>query len=59
MKDKLDGKSMGDIGQIYSEALRPGCQKVLKVNLCVRFSSILLKDYGKRLERNSENLAGT
>ncbi|KAF6235561.1 hypothetical protein HO173_006244 [Letharia columbiana] len=44
MEDGLDGKSMGDIGQIYSEALRPGCQKVLEVNACVGFSSILPMD---------------
>ena len=46
--DVLDGKSMGDTGQIYSEAPRPGCQKVLEVNACVGFSSILPKDYGKK-----------
>ncbi|KAF6223070.1 hypothetical protein HO173_013352 [Letharia columbiana] len=53
----FDGKSMGDTGQIYSEAPRPGCQKVLEINACVGFTSILPKDYGK--EKNSENLAGT
>ena len=47
-EDGLDGKSMGDTGQIYSEAPRPGCQKVLEVNACVGFSSILPKDYGKK-----------
>ncbi|KAF6233871.1 hypothetical protein HO173_008083 [Letharia columbiana] len=48
---------MGDTGQIYSVAPRPGCQRVLEVNACVGFSSILPKDYGK--EKNSGNLAGT
>ncbi|KAF6233237.1 hypothetical protein HO173_008526 [Letharia columbiana] len=28
----LDGKSMGDTGQIYSEAPRPGCQQVLELD---------------------------
>ncbi|KAF6236192.1 hypothetical protein HO173_005821 [Letharia columbiana] len=44
----FDGKGMGDTGQIYSEAPRPGCQKVLEVNACVGVSSILKKDYGKK-----------
>ncbi|KAF6229663.1 hypothetical protein HO173_011309 [Letharia columbiana] len=50
----LDGKSMGDTGQIYSEAPRPGCQKVLEVNTCVGFSSILSKDYGKKTKQGEE-----
>ncbi|KAF6236111.1 hypothetical protein HO173_005739 [Letharia columbiana] len=42
-EDGLDGKSMGDTGQIYSEAPRPGCQQVLEDDTCMRwifFSSI-------------------
>ena len=37
----IDGKSMGDTRVIYSEALRPGCQQVLRRYACVGFSSIL------------------
>ena len=56
----LDDKSMGDIGQIYSEAPRPGCQLVLRgfhKHAYVGFSLILLKDDSK--EKNSKNLTGT
>ncbi|KAF6238527.1 hypothetical protein HO173_003496 [Letharia columbiana] len=44
-----------------STVMLPGqaAKRCWKVNACVGFSSILPKDYGKRLERNSENLAGT
>ena len=49
MEDGLDGKSMGDIGQIYSEAFRLGCQKMLKVNVCVGFSLILSMDLMARV----------
>ncbi|KAF6224668.1 hypothetical protein HO173_012909 [Letharia columbiana] len=50
----FDGKSMGDTGQIYSEAPRPGCQKVLEVNTYVGFSSILSKDYSKKTRQEEE-----
>ena len=43
MEDELNGKSMGDIGQIYSEAPRPDYQQVLEDDTCMRwifFSSI-------------------
>ncbi|KAF6233541.1 hypothetical protein HO173_008272 [Letharia columbiana] len=33
----FDGKSMGDTGQIYSDAPRPGCQQVLEDNTCMRW----------------------
>ncbi|KAF6233987.1 hypothetical protein HO173_007817 [Letharia columbiana] len=62
MEDRLDGKSMGDTGQIYSEAPRPGCQQVLEdIMHALDFLQFYGRTMARRLgkEKNSENLAGT